>query len=44
MNLMLRSDNDGVVPSPLPEAAGYVVVVVVGLAFAIGVFPLNTKS
>lgn len=44
MNLLPRSDNDGIVPSPLPEAAGYVVVVAVGLAFAVGVFPLNTKS
>ncbi|KAL9485312.1 hypothetical protein ACSS6W_004101 [Trichoderma asperelloides] len=41
MNLMLRSDNDGVVPSPLPEAAGYVVVVVVGLAFAIGMIGIT---
>lgn len=30
MNVRLRSDNDGVVLSPLPEAAGYVVVVAVG--------------
>jgi hypothetical protein len=36
MNLQLRSDNDGVVPSPLPEAAGYVVVIGVGLVFALG--------
>lgn len=44
MNLQLRSDDDGVVPSPLPEAAGYVVVVAVGLVFAVGVFPPNINS
>lgn len=36
MILQLRSDDDGVVPSPLPEVAGYVVVVAVGLVFALG--------
>jgi hypothetical protein len=38
MNLLVRSDDDSVVPSPLPEAAGYVVVVAVGLVFAVGMF------
>jgi hypothetical protein len=38
MNVLLRSDDDTVVPSPLPQAAGYAVVVAVGLLFAIGLF------
>ncbi|PTB46065.1 hypothetical protein M441DRAFT_126882 [Trichoderma asperellum CBS 433.97] len=41
MNLLPRSDNDGIVPSPLPEAAGYVVVVAVGLAFAVGMIGIT---
>ncbi|UKZ63847.1 uncharacterized protein TrAtP1_005070 [Trichoderma atroviride] len=41
MNLQLRSDNDSAVPSPLPEAAGYVVVVAVGLVFALGMIGIT---
>ena len=41
MSLFLRSDDDSVVPSPLPQAAGYAVVVAVGLIFAVGMFRLN---
>jgi hypothetical protein len=44
MSLWLRSDNDGVVPSPLPEAAGYVVVAAVGLVFALGMLLLTIRA
>lgn len=39
MSLLLRSDDDIVVATPLPQGAGYAVVVAVGLIFAIGSFP-----
>ncbi|KAH0528200.1 hypothetical protein TsFJ059_003094 [Trichoderma semiorbis] len=40
MSLLLRSD-DTVVPSPLPQGAGYAVVVAVGLIFALGMIGLT---
>ncbi|KAL7802975.1 Na+/solute symporter [Trichoderma afarasin] len=40
MSLLLRSD-DTVVPSPLPQGAGYAVVVAVGLIFALGMIGIT---
>lgn len=44
MSLFSRSDDGSIVPSPLPQSSGYVVVVAVGLVFAIGMVFLAKPS